>query len=61
MVFRRNYCDGGEENIDVVWIPKSRPGTFIWSPSAGVTRTFTIFGYGGNPKSSRPLPTGLII
>ena len=27
--------DRGEENIDVVWIPKFIPGTFIWSPSPG--------------------------
>ena len=37
---RGNDHDGGEENIDGVWIPKFRPGTFIWSPPTAVSRIF---------------------
>ena len=35
---RGHENDGGEENIDGVWIPKLRPGAFIYRPFPGVAR-----------------------
>ena len=35
---RRHDHDGGEMNVDGVWIPNFRSGKFVWSKEPAVTR-----------------------
>ena len=35
---REHDNDGGEINVDIVWIPRFKAGTFVWSPAPAVDR-----------------------
>ena len=35
---REHDNDGGEINVDIVWIPRFKAGTFVWSSTPAVDR-----------------------